>query len=308
MLLAEMSAIRLRHCGVICHDYRVETGPGSDTPATSSDESRHMQDNEIVARLELAEAIAREAGGMALSYFAERDELAIETKANPQDVFSIADRNVETRIREMVAGTFPADGFLGEEFGVTDGSSGFTWVVDPIDGTSPFIFGLPTWCVSISLLREGRTVAGAIYAPPTDEMFACIKGAGATLNGRPMRLGGETTLRTGLTGLGANFRVPRETIVNFVDGLMAIGGVFIRNGSGALMLAHVAAGRLVAYYEPHMNSWDCLAGMLMVREAGGWAGELPDGDNLLEGGPVLVAAPGAKDELRELVAVTMASA
>ncbi|MFC3726979.1 inositol monophosphatase family protein [Neoaquamicrobium sediminum] len=263
-----------------------------------------MQDNEVAARLERAQAVAREAGGMAMSYFARRDELAIETKANPQDVFSVADRNVETRIREMVVDAFSADGFLGEEFGMSDGSSGFTWVVDPIDGTSPFIFGLPTWCVSISLLHEGRTVAGVIYAPPTDEMFACMKGAGATLNGRQMKLDAETTLSTGLTGLGANFRVPRETILNFVDGLMAIGGVFIRNGSGALMLAHVAAGRLVAYYEPHMNSWDCLAGMLMVREAGGWAGEFPDGDSLLHGGPVLVASPGAKDQLQELVAAT----
>jgi myo-inositol-1(or 4)-monophosphatase len=261
-----------------------------------------MRDNDVAARLEHAQAIAREAGNIAMSYFSRRDELAVETKANPQDVFSVADRNVETRIREMVAGAFPADGFLGEEFGVTEGSSGFTWVVDPIDGTSPFIYGLPTWCVSISLLHEGRTMAGVIYAPPTDEMFGCMKGAGATLNGRPMVLGAETTLRTGLTGLGANFRVPRETIVNFVDGLMEIGGVFIRNGSGALMLAHVAAGRLVAYYEPHMNSWDCLAGMLMVREAGGWAGEFPDGDSLLDGGPVIVAAPGAIHELQELVA------
>lgn len=260
-----------------------------------------MQDTETAARLELALTVAREAGALALSYFARRDQLAIGTKTNPQDVFSIADRDVETLIREKVAQAFPGDGFLGEEFGLADGSTDFTWVVDPIDGTSPFIFGLPSWCVSISLLHELRTVAGVIYAPPTDEMFACVKDGGATLNGRPMTLRDDTTLRTGLTGLGANFRIPRDTVVRFIDGLMAIGGVFIRNGSGALMLAHVAAGRLVAYYEPHMNSWDCLAGMLMVREAGGWTGPLPDSERLTDGGPVLAAAPGAKAELQELV-------
>lgn len=255
----------------------------------------------IAERLALAEAAAREAGALALSYFENREALAIETKADPQDVFSIADRNVETLIRDRVAAAFPDDGFLGEEFGLSEGTSGFTWVVDPIDGTSPFIFGIPAWCVSISILHERRTVAGVIFAPPTDELFSCMEGQGAALDGNPLTLSEKTSLRTGLTGLGANFRVPRETVVRFVDELMAIGGIFIRNGSGALMLAQVAAGRLAAYYEPHMNSWDCLAGMLMVREAGGWAGPLPDGAALMEGGPVLAAAPGAAEELRTLV-------
>lgn len=265
-----------------------------------------MAEDGIEARLALAESAAREAGALALSYFETRDQLAIETKADPQDVFSIADRNVETLIREAVSRAFPGDGFLGEEFGLSDGTSGFTWVVDPIDGTSPFIFGIPNWCVSIAILRELRTVAGAIFVPPADELFSCRLGGGATLNGRRLVLDRDVSLRNGLTGLGANFRVPRETVVRFVDELMAIGGIFIRNGSGAMMLTQVAAGRLAAYYEPHMNSWDCLAGLLMVREAGGWAGPLPDGDLLLAGGPVLAAAPGAAVELEALVARSLA--
>jgi len=267
-----------------------------------------MTDAQITARLALAENVAREAGALARYYFDNRAQLAIETKADPQDVFSIADRNVETLIREAVAGAFPEDGFLGEEFGLSEGASGFTWVVDPIDGTSPFIFGIPNWCVSISLLHELRTVAGVIFVPPVDELFSCRLGGGATLNGASLALSDKVTLRTGLTGLGANFRVPRETVVRFVDELMAIGGIFIRNGSGAMMLTQVAAGRLVAYYEPHMNGWDCLAGLLMVREAGGWTGPLPDGDLLAEGGPVIAAAPGAARELEEIVACSLAPA
>lgn len=263
-----------------------------------------MSDAGIERRLALAERVAREAGGLALRHFAGRDRLTIETKADPQDVFSIADREVETLIREAVRAGFADDGFLGEEFGLSAGTSGFTWVVDPIDGTSPFIFGMPAWCVSISLLHDLRTVGGVIYAPPTDELFSCWEGQGARLDGRTLRLDGRMTLRTGLTGVGANFRVPRAGVVRFLDALLAHGGMFIRNGSGALMLAQVAAGRLVAYYEPHMNAWDCLAGMLMVREAGGWAGPLPDGDGLLSGGPVIVAAPGARAELEALVAET----
>ena len=259
---------------------------------------------DIERRLALAERVAREAGALALLYFRDRDRLTIATKADPQDVFSAADQEVENLIREAVRESFPDDGFLGEEFGLSAGTSGFTWVVDPIDGTSPFIFGIPAWCVSISLLHERRTVAGVIYAPPTDELFSCREGKGAQLNGQALMLDARVTLRSGLTGLGANFRVPRGSVVRFVDELLARGGMFIRNGSGALMLAQVAAGRLAAYYEPHMNAWDCLAGMLMVREAGGWAATLPDGDALLSGGPVIVAAPGAEAELRELVDLT----
>ncbi|TYR30055.1 inositol monophosphatase [Mesorhizobium microcysteis] len=267
-----------------------------------------MQDTETKARQELAERVAREAGALALSYFTDRDQLVIETKADPQDVFSIADRNVETLVRDAVSHAFPDDGFLGEEYGLTEGTSGFTWVVDPIDGTSAFIFGIPAWCVSLSLLHGDEAVAGVIYAPPTDELFSCMKGHGATLDGRPLKLTADTTLRNGLTGLGANFRVPRETVVQFLDGLMQLGGMFIRNGSGALMLAHVAAGRLAAYYEPHMNAWDCVAGMLMVREAGGWIGPMPVGDLLMEGGPVLAAGPGARDEFEVLASRALASA
>lgn len=123
------------------------------------------------ARFALAQSIARDAGAVALGYFNEREKLVIETKRDPQDVVSIADREVENLIRARVAETLPDDGFLGEEYGLTDGTSGFTWVVDPIDGTSPFVNGMPNWCVSIAVLCAGEPVIGVIYAPcPDDSM------------------------------------------------------------------------------------------------------------------------------------------
>jgi myo-inositol-1(or 4)-monophosphatase len=259
-----------------------------------------MEKSGIEARLRLAEEVARQAGAKALSYFEDRAALVVETKGGAQDVFSIADRNVETLIRETVAARFPEDGFIGEEHAPLESRSGFTWVVDPIDGTSPFIFGLDDWCVSIAVHDGTRTVAGAIHAPRKDELYSAAAGGGATLNGETLRLK-EQTLASGLTGVGANFRTPRPLILNFLEELMAHGGMFIRNGSGALMLAQVAAGKLAAYYEPHMNAWDCLAGLLIVEEAGGWAGKFPEDAELMKGGPVLAAAPGAANDLRAMV-------
>ncbi len=259
-----------------------------------------MDRTDTGARLRLAEEIARRAGEMALSYFDDRASLAIETKNGAQDVFSIADRNVETLIRDAVAARFPEDGFIGEEHAPLESRSGFTWVVDPIDGTSPFIFGLDDWCISIAVHDGTRTVAGVIFAPRKGELLSAAAGAGATLNGETLRIKDQTLL-TGLTGVGANYRTPRTLILGFLDELMAHGGMFIRNGSGALMLAQVATGRLCAYYEPHMNAWDCLAGLLIVEESGGWSGPFPEGGDLMKGGVVMAAAPGAAGELRAMV-------
>ncbi len=143
---------------------------------------------ELQTRFKLAQEIAREAGAMALDYFNRRETLVIETKRDPQDVVSIADRNVEQLIAERVSAAFSDDGFLGEEYGLNAGASGYTWVVDPIDGTSPFVNGMPNWCVSIAVLKDGEPVIGVIQAPCFDELYASAKGQGATLNGKSSRL------------------------------------------------------------------------------------------------------------------------
>jgi myo-inositol-1(or 4)-monophosphatase len=255
----------------------------------------------IDERFALAQVLALEAGAMALDYFRRRETLVIETKRDLQDVVSIADRNVETLIRDRVAAENLGDGFLGEEYGLAAGTSGYTWVVDPIDGTSPFVNGMPNWCVSIAVLHDGRPVVGVINAPCFDELYCAAAGQGATLNGTRLSLDPSRTIRNAVTGIGANNHVTPQLVARMVEDLLTAGGNFIRNGSGALMLAYVAAGRLVGYYEPYMHAWDCMAGYCLVTEAGGWHYPFPaEGDLITKGAKVLATAPGAKADLMRI--------
>jgi myo-inositol-1(or 4)-monophosphatase len=264
----------------------------------------NSDEREIRARHALAEELAMQAGKLAHDFFRNRHDLVIETKSAPQDVVSIADRNVETLIRDRVSEAFVADGFLGEEYGLVEGSSGYTWVVDPIDGTSPFVHGMPNWCVSIAVLHDGQPVVGVIQVPCHDELYSSALGHGATLNGKALTLDGAKTIRNAVTGIGANHHVTPASVGKIVEDLLEAGGNFVRLGSGALMLAYVAAGRLVGYYEPHMHAWDCLGGYCLVREAGGWFLPFPvKGESLTRGAPVLATGPGAIDDLRRLVGV-----
>jgi myo-inositol-1(or 4)-monophosphatase len=258
----------------------------------------------LAARLALAETVAREAGALALDYFKNREKLVVETKRDPQDVVSVADREVEVLIRARIAEAYPDDGVLGEEYGLDKGRSGFTWAIDPIDGTSPFVNGMPNWCVSIGLIHQGEPVVGVISAPCHDELYAAALGLGARLNGKTLSLDASRTIRNAVTGIGANNHVKPSEVARIVENLLEEGGNFIRNGSGALMLAYVAAGRLVGYYEPYMHAWDCLAGYCLVKEAGGWFLPFPvDGDGLTKGAPVLAAAPGAIDDLKRVAGI-----
>jgi myo-inositol-1(or 4)-monophosphatase len=259
-------------------------------------------------RFELAQVVAQEAGKLAFHYFKQRDTLVIETKRDLQDVVSIADREVEELIRSRFAEAFPGDGVLGEEYGLQDGTSGFTWVVDPIDGTSPFVNGMPNWCVSIALVHGGSPVVGVIYAPCFDEIYAARSGGGATLNGTPLSLSADKTIRNSVTGIGANSHVTPAFVARMVESLLEAGGNFIRNGSGALMLAYVAAGRLVGYYEPYMHAWDCLAGYCLVKESGGWYHPFPtEGERLTKGAPVIAGGPGVLEDLTRIAGVDAAS-
>ncbi|HEV7305459.1 inositol monophosphatase family protein [Ensifer sp.] len=261
------------------------------------------------ARFALAKSMAEEAGQLAYDYFLKRETLVIETKRDAHDVVSIADRNVETLIRDRIAAAFPDDGVLGEEHGLVAGTSGFTWVLDPIDGTTPFVNGMPNWCVSIAAVYAERPVIGVIHAPCHQETYAAAEGRGATLNGQPLRLDGSRTIRNAVTGLGSNDQVKPAEMGAIVERLLAAGGNFMRNGSGALMIAYVAAGRLVGYYEPYMHAWDCLGGYCLVTEAGGWTLPFPArGDALTDWAPVVAAAPGAVDDLLKVAELQKAAA
>ena len=260
--------------------------------------------DEIMARLALAEAVAREGGAKALSYFNRRETLVVETKYDLQDVVSIADRDVEQMIAAAIREAFPDDGFLGEETGLQAGRTAYTWVVDPIDGTSPFLNGMPNWCVSVAVLRGDVPIIGVIYAPTFDECYVAALGEGATLNGRRLQVDPARTLQNHVTGFGANSYVSPQQVGEIVAALLTAGGNFIRIGSGALMLAWVAAGRVVGYYEPYMHAWDCLAGYCLVKEAGGWVHPFNiEGDRIIKGAQVLAVAPGAEADLRRIAAL-----
>ncbi|PWK59179.1 inositol monophosphatase family protein [Roseicyclus mahoneyensis] len=252
----------------------------------------------IAARAALASDLAQRAGHIALDYYRRRDSLEIETKTGALDLVSIADRAVEDMIRAEIAAAFPDDAILGEEGGAMAGRSGLTWVIDPIDGTVPFLMGLPHWCVVIALIEGTETHLGVIDVPMAGEHFAARAGRGVTLDGKRLTLDPTRAITQGLVAVGASNRSEPEPIVGIIQGLMQAGGMFYRNGSGANMLANVAAGRLAAYVEPAMNPWDSLAGLLMIREAGGVTFAYPADATL---GLTLGAAPGVWDDLLAIV-------
>ncbi|MBP7001434.1 inositol monophosphatase family protein [Amaricoccus sp.] len=263
---------------------------------------------EIEARRALALAVASEAGAVALDFWRRRAGLAIEEKAGAQDIVSEADRAVERLIRARVAAAFPEDGFLGEEYGPEPGASGFTWVIDPIDGTSPYLHGMPTWCVALAVARGSEAVVGVVEVPTHGETFAAALGRGATLNDAALRIPEGVNVTNAATAVGASHRTDPAWIGRVAEALGRQGGVFFRNGSGALMLAHVAAGRLAGYVEPHMHSWDALGALLIIREAGGVTGPFPEAGDLGRGGAAVAASPAAWEAVSALAAPVAAGA
>lgn len=238
---------------------------------------------ELDLRLAAAEVLAKAAGEKALAFFLRRDSLTTELKSSSQDLVSEADRTVEAWLRQQIGQQFPDDGIVGEEEDSVQGRSGYDWVIDPIDGTMPFLVGQPNWVVSIGVAYNQQPVIGAIYAPMLHELYAARDGGGATLNGQPLLMNRDWTLSSTTIGFGATQKADAVKVGAFVEGLYREGGVMFRVGSGALMLAYVAANRLAGYYDPLLHCWDCWAGIVLIREAGGEA--TFDGD-LTRPGPI----------------------
>ncbi len=244
----------------------------------------------IADRYQFARDVALAAAELAFEFYQRRFQLAVEHKGGDlQDVVSRADREVEQLTRNMITQRFPQDDFLGEESGGGTRTAACTWVVDPIDGTACFLNGLHTWCVSVGVIVNGEPTIGVVYDPNHREMFHASRGHGAYLNDAPMRVHQGKTVREGLMGVGISHRVAPEDFLPFLSQLLHAGGMFIRSGSGALMTAQVAAGRLLGYYEPHMNAWDGLPGIVLAREAGGITNDFMAHQGLLNGNPVLMA-------------------
>lgn len=230
-----------------------------------------MTDDDLDPRLHAACAAAREAGQLALRHFRERDRLEIEHKGR-RDLVSRADREVEALIRTRVVAEFPDDGFFGEEGGGAEGGASGAerlWVVDPIDGTTNFLRGVPYWSVIIGYVVQGRTELGVTYDPVHDELFAARRGRGAERDGFRIRVSDPPDLRDAILALSYTFRLEPEPYQRLVAGCFRHGLDYRRLGSMGLMLCHVADGRLDGCVALRCNFWDAVAGLLLVREAGG---------------------------------------
>ncbi len=230
-------------------------------------------------------AAARKAGRGLIRDFGELENLQVSLKG-PADFVSTADKRTENQLVEELTRVRPGYGFLLEEGGMLTGpDKTHRFIIDPIDGTTNFLHGIPHFAISIALEREGQLVSGVIYNPVTDEMYVAEKGQGAYLNDKRLRVAARKKLNESLIATGIPF-LGRDGHGAFLAELTAVmsqtSGVR-RFGAAALDLAYVAAGRVDAFWERGLQPWDVAAGILMVREAGGVITDLEGGGKLLDG-------------------------
>ena len=247
-----------------------------------------MAHDTIDNRYDFACKLAREAGDRARQLFENRAAGTFELKGD-QDYLTEADGEVEKLIEQRVRADYPRDTVLGEEGGGRIGAS--AWIVDPIDGTANFARGNPHFAISVAYVRDGEPAIGVIYNPVRDELYAAQRGAGATLNGKTMRVSATPDMQHATIELGWSTRRPLDDYLGMVKRVFATGAGVLRQGSGALGMAYVAAGRIDGYGELHINAWDVLAGLLIVREAGGWTNDFLAHDGLTRGNPILACTP-----------------
>lgn len=260
-----------------------------------------MTDIDIDARWQFAQRITREGAELGADMFRNRDALSVTSKG-VQNLVSNADKEIEAMVRRRLAEEFPEDAFFGEESGrsARAGADQPLWVVDPIDGTDNFVHGFPGWCVSVAMVVGREVEIGILHDPLADEVFAARRGHGATLNGKPLAPEPASSFRDGIVGMGYSLRRPPENTLSVLEKLLAEQGMYQRLGSGALMIGYVAAGRFIGFYEAHLNPWDCMAGIALVRETGCWVNDFLAGDGLYEGNPLAAAAPGLADAMRRI--------
>ena len=256
-------------------------------------------------RLRAACAVAIEAGGVAAARFQDRSSINVSFKGH-QDYLTEVDGQVEKLIIERLGALFPEDAFIGEEGGGT--ASDKVWVIDPIDGTSNFARGIAHFCVSIAYVDGAGPTIGVIYDPVLRELFAAERGSGAWLNGEPMKVSGLTDPRRSSVECGWSMRKPIEDYIALMGRVAEMGSGLYRCGSGALGMAYVAAGRIDGYVELHINSWDVLAGIVLVEEAGGVVNDFMAGNYLANGNPVLACTPALVGGLAAATGIGMPAA
>ena len=255
--------------------------------------------------LEVAVEAARMAGGLLLERVRAGHEREVSSKSTPTDLVSEADLASERAIKTLLAKRWPADGFVGEEGGSEDGTSGLEWVADPLDGTVNFLFGIPQWCVSVAVRDGAGTLAGAVYDPNRGELFTATRDGGARMSGpgdavvelRGTRRGELATAMVA-TGLAYDARVRAAQAKVLARAIPRVRDIR-RCGSAALDLAWTAVGRFDAYFERTVKPWDIAAGALICERAGLQLLDLPEHEDLPYG---ILAAPAAiAGQLLELV-------
>jgi myo-inositol-1(or 4)-monophosphatase len=258
---------------------------------------------ELVA---LAERVARAAGDLVRDGRPSRVDVA-STKSSPTDIVTAMDTASEALLREAIGAARPGDAILGEEGGLIGGSTGLTWVVDPIDGTVNYRYGIPAYAISVAVVRGDpldpgghQVIAGCVHNPVSRETWVATLGGGAWLDGRPIHATSGVSLDRALVGTGFGYQVERRRYAaQVVAEVLPHVRDIRRIGSAALDLAGVATGRLDAFYERGLGAWDLAAGALIAREAGALVGGLagqPAGPEL-----VVVAGPGLFEALQELL-------
>ncbi len=249
-----------------------------------------------------AELLARESGDMALQG-RKSGPLTATTKSSPIDMVTKYDKASEALITAGLARIRPDDAIIGEEGASRDGTSGITWHIDPIDGTTNFYFDLPMWAVSIGAVDEHGPLAGAVYVPALGEMFSGARNEGATLNGSPISVRNNTDIADALVCTGYSYRISeREVHAKRVADIVMKVRDLRRFGAAAVDLCFVACGRLDAYFEEHLHTWDLVAGQVIATEAGAIVTDYV-GDTVRPE-QVLASTPGVHKDLIHLIATS----
>jgi myo-inositol-1(or 4)-monophosphatase len=243
------------------------------------------------ALMNVMTAAAIKAGRGLKRDFGEVENLQVSVKG-PGDFVTSADKRAEKVLFEELSKARPGYGFVMEEGGTIEGSDKtHRWLIDPLDGTLNFLHGLPMFAISIALEREGQIVAGLIYNPANDDMYVAEKGQGAWQNNHRLRVAARRDFADALVGCGVGPLARAKDHPRFkseLSSVLARAANIRRLGAASLDLAHVAAGRLDAYWERGLNSWDIGAGIILVREAGGFVSDGEGGEDMLESGSICV--------------------
>jgi myo-inositol-1(or 4)-monophosphatase len=259
--------------------------------------------SETARVLELAERLAREAGALQRERY--ETNLEIRTKSAPIDLVTEVDHACEQLIVGALAAERPDDAIVAEEGGGNDRPDAtWRWIIDPLDGTTNYAHGYPRFCVSIGVEHEGIRSVGVVYDPLLDELYCATRGQGAVLNGRPLRVSGEGDLGRSLIATGFAYDVhgsPTDNLGNLGAVVKQARGIR-RDGSAALNLCYVAAGRFDGYWELKLHAWDVAAGLLLVEEAGGRVSDLRGGPPPRSGSEIIASNGGIHEALVEVLA------